>query len=198
MRTPVLKAGARDCFWANASHVWRGGMPEVAQRQTPTIECQVNFFYERLPPRPWIPTVEIFVEQLSRVVTADVQKFGSNNVDLKSIAEMSHCVFKASPATFSRVDVTVGQRRKDSVRFKIIFPPQTLRPCARVCLFVRHKQLCYSVQQETKTKRKTVIRFNQTDKPVTRNSNRTKRRTSSDEDDPLSSKSSLLESVWAW
>ena len=68
----------------------------------------------------------------------------------------------------------------------------------RSCLFVRHKQLCYSVQQETKTKRKTVVRFNQTDKPVTRNSNRTKRRTSSDEDDPLSSKSSLLESVWAW
>jgi len=89
-----------------------------------------------LPPWPWKPTVEIFLEQLSRVVTVDVQKFGSNNVDLKSIAEMSHCVFKASPATFSRVDVTVGRRRKDSVRIKIIFPPQTLRPCARVCLFV--------------------------------------------------------------
>jgi len=117
-------------------------MPEIAQRQSPTYNRMPSKlflwtsdkFYR--PPWPWIPTVEIFLEQLSRVVTVEVQKFGSNNVDLKSTAEMSHCVFKASPATFSRVDVTIGRRRKDSVRFKIIFPLQTLRPCARVCLFV--------------------------------------------------------------
>jgi len=107
--------------------------------------------------------VEIFVKQLSRVVTVDVQKFGSNNVDLKSIAEMSHCVFKASPATVSRVNVTVGQRRKDSVRFKIIFPPQTLRPCARVCLFVCSSQtalLLGSAKNENKKKNRRSLQPN--------------------------------------
>jgi len=62
-----------------------------------------------------MPTVEIFLlEKLSSVVTVEVQKFGSNNVDLKSIAEttiaeqvsprclksiaeMSHCVLKHLP-----------------------------------------------------------------------------------------------------
>jgi len=90
-------------------------------------------------------------------------KIWKQHVDLKSIAEMSHCVFKASPATFSRVDVTVGRRRKDSVRFKIIFPPQTLRPCSRVCLFVRHSRtalLLGSARNENKMKNRHSLQPN--------------------------------------
>jgi len=98
----VASRGANSCFNSGVpeiasgrtwTRIWRSGMPEIAQRQTPThiltIKCQVSIFRDvwQFLLATWSMNTNSGSFPRATENCGQVQNFGNNNIDLKSIAE---------------------------------------------------------------------------------------------------------------